>query len=175
MGKSLGETVRRWDQVGTRRSGLSHKIISIFSSIWFRLEEFRWLGWSFLFLSIICWAKGGELISLVLPTQNISFTLSGNTNYKEIQIISSLQKSEKEQSTTCWIYFTCYRWVITYGRKSADRTKPEFGVIFMGCFRTLFWWLRVVLWQKLKQCLKIYEWQSVYIPLFGPLLHQWPV
>ena len=62
-----------------------------------------------------------------------------------------------------------------YGRKSADRTKPEFGVIFMGCFRTLFWWLRVVLWQKLKQCLKIYEWQSVYIPLFGPLLHQWPV
>ena len=62
-----------------------------------------------------------------------------------------------------------------YGRKSADRTKPEFDVIFIGCFRTLFWWLRVVLWQKLKQCLKIYEWQSVYIPLFGPLLHQWPV
>ena len=63
----------------------------------------------------------------------------------------------------------------SYGRKSADRTKPEFDVIFIGCFRTLFRWLRVVLWQKLKQFLKIYEWQSVYIPLFGPLLHQWPV
>ena len=145
----MGETVRRWDQVGTRRSGLSHKIISIFSSIWFRLEEFRWLGWSFLFLSIICWAKGGELISLVLPTQNISFTLSGNTNYKEIQIISSLQKSEKEQSTTCWIYFTCYRWVITYFQdlflinlKIYDKVSDQPWISVPPCPKTLkFWWL----------------------------------
>ena len=62
-----------------------------------------------------------------------------------------------------------------YGRKSADRTKPEFDVIFLVTYETLFGRLRVVLWQKLKQFLKIYEWQSVYIPLFGPLLHQWPV
>ena len=65
--------------------------------------------------------------------------------------------------------------LLVYGWNFSGRTKPEFDVIFIGCFRTLFRWLRVVLWQKLKQFLKIYEWQSVYIPLFGPLLHQWPV
>ena len=31
-----------------------------------------------------------------------------------------------------------YVYVSIYGRKSADRTKPEFDVIFIGCFRTLF-------------------------------------
>ena len=62
-----------------------------------------------------------------------------------------------------------------YGRKFADCTKPEFDVIFQVTFGTLFRRLRVVLWQKWKQFLKIYEWQSVYIPLFGPLLHQLPV
>ena len=43
----------------------------LFSVFELEKEEFRWSGWSFLFLSIICWAKRGELISLVLPTQNI--------------------------------------------------------------------------------------------------------
>ena len=41
-----------------------------------------------------------------------------------------------------------------YGRKSAVRTKPEFDVTFLVTFGTLFRWLRVVLWQKLKQFLK---------------------
>ena len=58
-----------------------------------------------------------------------------------------------------------------YGRKFADCTKPEFDVIFQVTFGTLFRRLRVVLWQKWKQFLKIYEWQSVYIPLFGPPMH----
>ena len=58
-----------------------------------------------------------------------------------------------------------------YWRNSADRTKPEFDVIFPVTFDTLFRRLRVVLWQKLKQFLKLYEWQSVYITFFGPTMH----
>ena len=42
-------------------------------------------------------------------------------------------------------------------------------------FDTLFRRLRVVLWQKLKQFLNIYEWRSVYIPLFGPPIHWGPI
>ena len=59
----------------------------------------------------------------------------------------------------------------TYGWNFSGCTKPEFDVTFLVNFGTLFRWLKVVLWQKLKQFLKIYEWGSVYIPLFGPPMH----
>ena len=41
------------------------------------------------------------------------------------------------------------------------------------CFfsKTFLGWLRVVLWQKFKEFLKIYAWRSVYILLFEPLKH----
>ena len=54
-------------------------------------------------------------------------------------------------------------------------SQGEFDVIFLVTFETLFWRLIVVIWQKLKQFLELYEWQSVYILLFGPPLHRGPV
>ena len=106
----------------------------------------------------------------ILTHQQFSLAMLQKSFNRILTIISTLFCHCKVNLSNC---FCILRYI--YGRKSADRTKPEFDVIFIGCFRTLFRWLRVVLWQKLKQFLKIYEWQSVYIPLFGPLLHQWPV
>ena len=98
-----------------------------------------------------------------------------------------------DQLSNCWKLLHCQRLIMAwasspgagfatltaiifdkmdqYGRKFDDCTKPEFDVIFQVTFGTLFRRLRVVLWQKWKQFLKIYEWQSVYIPLFGPPMH----
>ena len=129
-------------------------------------------------VSILFWIVDFKTVRFLEVPEGSSNRLSGSAN---IILLSGtlLLWTQSPVQEDINIRFEVYKvetlnlgLVKTWGSIKVE-IKSNIWVKFFRVYKAWIWCLiSSYLWQKLKQFLKIYEWRSVYIPLFGPTLHR---